>query len=95
MMMHLNLCDATFSQYGFLSASIGVSSADINDLGASRAELCVITVSCIMLFSCTMYVAKYGADINFHCARIVFLDADRVLHSANIISIIILCILCL
>ena len=54
MIMHLNLCDATFLQYGFLSVSIGVSSADIDDLGASKAELCVITVSCIM-FSCTMY----------------------------------------
>ena len=57
MMMHLNLCDATFSQYGFLSVRIGVSSADIDDLGVSRAELCAITVSCIMLFSCTMYAA--------------------------------------
>ena len=56
MMMHPNLCGATFLQYSFLSVSIGVSSADINDLGVSRAESCVITVSCIM-FSCTMYVA--------------------------------------
>ena len=68
MMMHLNLCDATFLQYGFLSASIGVSSVDIDDLGVSRAESCVITVSCIM-FSCTMYAALNRVRISTSTVR--------------------------
>ena len=56
MIMHLNLCNATFLQYGFLSANIGLYCVKIVFLDVDIVLLSVGIIYCLFIMCLCIYV---------------------------------------